>query len=251
MYYPSCQSIVKLRRKKNFIIPLKKEIDFWASPQAVYKNEPFLLESCRSNQKTGRFSFIGVNPFLTFKAKGHNVRIEENGRVFRKKAEPIEELRVLFSKYKSLRLPGISAFTGGAVGYFSYECRHLFENLPKKAYDVIFIDDASAVVSYGPWGELAVVDLKQNIVNKPFKVGESAEAMCKTSDGKILVIDSEKNKVILTDLKTQKIIKTYPVKGKPAQMRWLVPDLKIEIADAEGKTISAFKLTQQTDKKGK
>ena len=123
--------------------------------------------------------------------------------------------------------------------------------LPKKAHDVIFIDDASAVVSYGPWGELAIVDLKQNIVNKPFKIGESAEAMCKTSDGKILVIDSEKNKVILTDLKTQKIIKTYPVKGKPAQMRWLVPDLKIEIADAEGKTISAFKLTQQTDKKGK
>lgn len=123
--------------------------------------------------------------------------------------------------------------------------------LPKKAYDVIFIEDTRAVVSYGPWGELAIVDLKQSIVNKPFKVGESAEAMCKTSDGKILVIDSEKNRIIVTDPKTQKIIKTYPIKGKPAQMRWLVPNLKIEIADAEGKAIGTFKLTQQGDTKGK
>jgi len=123
--------------------------------------------------------------------------------------------------------------------------------LPKKAYDVIFIDDTRAVVSYGPWGELAIVDLKQSIVNKPFKVGESAEAMCKTSEGKILVIDSEKNKIIFTDPKTQKVIKAYPIKGKPAQMRWLVPDLKIEIADVEGKALGTFKLIQQIDKKGK
>lgn len=123
--------------------------------------------------------------------------------------------------------------------------------LPKKAYDVIFIDDTHAVISYGPWGELAVVDLKQNIVNKPFKVGESAETMCKTSDGKILVIDSEKNKIIVTDPKTQKTIKAYSIKGKAVQMRWLVPDLKIEITDADGKALGTFKLTQQADKKGK
>lgn len=75
--------------------------------------------------------------------------------------------------------------------------------------------------------------------------------MCKTSDGKILVMDSEKNKIIVIDPKTQKIIKAYPIKGKPAQMRWLVPDLKIEIADVEGKALGTFKLPQQTDTKGK
>lgn len=40
--------------------------------------------------------------------------------------------------------------------------------LPKKAYDVVFIDDTRAVVSYGPWGELAVVDLKQGIGKQTF-----------------------------------------------------------------------------------
>lgn len=121
--------------------------------------------------------------------------------------------------------------------------------LPKKPYDVVIIDNAQAIVSYGPWGELAVVDLKEGVVNKPFKIGESAESMCKTSDSRILVIDSEKNSIYLVDLISQSKIKTFPVKAKPAQMRWLVPDLQIEVIDSQGKIISTIKLPQDSQQK--
>lgn len=117
--------------------------------------------------------------------------------------------------------------------------------LPKKISDVVTVGPDKAVVSYGPWGELSVVDLKNGTVSKPFKVGESAEGMCRTSDGKVLVADSETNNVYFVDPGSQSLIKTFPLQSKPAQMRWLVPDLKIEVADAGGKVIGTFKLPQQ------
>lgn len=117
--------------------------------------------------------------------------------------------------------------------------------LPKKINDVVTIGPDKAVVSYGPWGEIAVVDLKQGSVGKPFKIGESAESMCKTSNSRVLIMDSETNTIYFVDPGSQALIKTFPLQEKPAQMRWLVPDLKIEVADAGGKVIGTFKLPQQ------
>lgn len=117
--------------------------------------------------------------------------------------------------------------------------------LPKKPYDVVAIGADKAVVSYGPWGELAIVDLKQGVVNKAFKIGESADSMCKTSEGLVIVADSETNKICLVDPNTQSNIKTFAVQSRPAGMRWIVPDLQIEVIDVNGKSIGKFKLPQQ------
>lgn len=114
--------------------------------------------------------------------------------------------------------------------------------LPKKAYDVVFIDATRAVLSYGPWGELAIIDIKQDSLSKPFKVGYTAEGMCKTSDNRLLVIDPAANRIYLVDLNSQSTLRTFQIKSKPAQMRWIVPDLQAEVADALGKIIDVIKL---------
>lgn len=132
-----------------------------------------------------------------------------------------------------------------SLSYNGTEQKYKQIKLPKQAYDVVIINNNQAVVSYGPWGELAVIDLKQELIGKPFQVGESADGICKTSDGKVLVLDSETNNVYYVYPISQSKIKTFPLQSKPAQMRWLVPDLKIEAADAEGKVIASFKLPRQ------
>lgn len=114
--------------------------------------------------------------------------------------------------------------------------------LPKKAHDAVFIDNTRIVVSYGPWGEIAVIDLTKAAVGDPFQVGVSAEGMCRVAEGRVVVIDSKKDSIHLVDPNAQTVLKTIPVKSKPAQMRWAVQDLEIEVADAQGKILGAIEL---------
>jgi hypothetical protein len=118
--------------------------------------------------------------------------------------------------------------------------------LPKQAHDAVFMDDTRVVVSYGPWGEIAIVDLKKGAVGDPIQIGASADGMCRIADGRIVMIDSEKDSIHLVDPNSQAVLKTVPVKSKPAQMRWAVPDLKIEVADAQGKILGAVELPRQS-----
>jgi anthranilate synthase component 1/para-aminobenzoate synthetase component 1 len=172
MYYPSKAEVGQLSNfKKDCLIPLKKEIKFNAKPQEAHrrlqsiqprrlgpqKGMSFLLESCRNYPKTGRFSFVGADPFLIFKSKDNNTQIIKNcrgtlpaldnclGRPGQRapaiRSNPINTLRSLLNEYKSIKIPGIDGFTGGAVGYFSYECRHLFEKLSKLAKDDLLLPD--------------------------------------------------------------------------------------------------------------
>ncbi len=115
--------------------------------------------------------------------------------------------------------------------------------LPRKPYDVVLIDNGGkAVVSYGPWGELAIVDLKQGTVGAPFKTGSSAEGMCAASGGMVLVVDPDESSVHLIDVVSRTKKADFKLKSKPKAMRWVVMDLIVEAADEKGRAIGTFKL---------
>ena len=88
--------------------------------------------------------------------------------------------------------------------------------LPKRAHNVVFIDDTRVVVSFGPWGEVAIVDFKQATVGEPLQVGASAEGMCRVAGGRVVVIDSKKNSIHLVDPNAKAVLKTIPVQPKAA-----------------------------------
>lgn len=119
-------------------------------------------------------------------------------------------------------------------------------SLPRMANDVVMIDASRAVVSFGPWGEIATIDLNKKLVEKPFKVGTTVDGMCKNSARNVLVADPDSNNIYLVDPGSQTIVKTFPIVSKPAQMHWLVPDLQAEVADAEGKVLGTIILPQQS-----
>ncbi len=149
MYYPP-RPIARKFHQKRFLTPLKKEIGFIAEPLEVYKriyysrkdrSLSFILDSARHDSKIGRFSFIGDEPFLIFRAKGYNVQVTKNGRKQNIKGNPVKILRSLLNEYNSPKMAQINYFTGGAVGYFSYDCCHFFEKLPDKAEDDLNLAD--------------------------------------------------------------------------------------------------------------
>lgn len=87
---------------------------------AALDQQYFLLESVEGG-KLGRYSFVGYHPKLTVSCKKGVVTIKEDGTVRIVPGKPKEALDSILSQYKSPKIEGLPTFTGGLVGYFSYE----------------------------------------------------------------------------------------------------------------------------------
>jgi len=101
----------------------------------------FLLDSGIDPLGLGRYSFLGAEPFLVFKAKGEQCQIITGDDCEEIQANPFKLLKQLLIKYnmpKDLRLP---PFLGGAVGYFAYNLGEQLESLPTMTEDDLAIPD--------------------------------------------------------------------------------------------------------------
>ncbi|MFC1541433.1 anthranilate synthase component I [Candidatus Latescibacterota bacterium] len=103
----------------------------------------FLLESVEGGEKIARYSFLGADPYLIFRSRGSTgtVRDLNTGVERRFDGDPIGELRKLMARYKTPGIPGLPRFTGGGVGYFSYDAVRLVEKIPDENRDDFNIDD--------------------------------------------------------------------------------------------------------------
>ncbi|NQU95598.1 MAG: aminodeoxychorismate synthase component I [Candidatus Omnitrophica bacterium] len=118
------------------------------SCEAIYghlKNMPnsFFLDSSLPSGKLGRFSFLGVEPFLIFTSKKNHITLNQAGKKEAFKANPFFVLKKLFKQFKvdtpkDFPVP----FIGGGVGYFSYDLKDFTERLPDRARDDIDIPDS-------------------------------------------------------------------------------------------------------------
>src|SRR5206468_871884 len=112
----------------------------------------FLLESAEGGERMGRFSFIGVAPRETLYFRDGEVSINTWTNPDRDPrgagwlaaypaADPIVALREHMRGYRRAPQTGLPRFSGGAVGFVSYEVARRFERLPLARND-----------PYAPWG---------------------------------------------------------------------------------------------------
>lgn len=120
-----------LKKKIKF---LHKKIKVKASPEAVfekaYKEDPFsfIYESMIHIKKRGEHSLLGGRPFIILKSTGENIDIEIFGKKDKEKGNPLEKIRELMTLVDNY--PYIPGFSGGAVGYLSYDTVRFFEKIP-------------------------------------------------------------------------------------------------------------------------
>ncbi|MDP6042046.1 MAG: anthranilate synthase component I, partial [Candidatus Latescibacteria bacterium] len=149
MIQPDFKTVVKLANGCG-LIPISKEIlADTETPVSAYlkvrSRSPytFLFESVVGGEQIGRYSFLGVDPFLIFRSRGKEISVEDvkvgTTRTF--EGDPIEKLRSLMEKYQSQPGDGFPRFTGGAVGYVSYDAIRLMERIPESVEDDLNLDD--------------------------------------------------------------------------------------------------------------
>ena len=129
-----------LARQGN-IIPLCREVGAdLLTPVAAFlrvsrhARHPFLLESIEGGEVLARYSFLGCDPVEI-------VRFRADGLRAGRGTDPLTPLRNAVAPYRSVRLPDLPRFAGGAVGYLSYDMARLVEQIPETTEDDLGVPD--------------------------------------------------------------------------------------------------------------
>ncbi|MCD8294170.1 MAG: anthranilate synthase component I [Clostridia bacterium] len=126
---PSLEEVEKLAGSGEYgIIPVCGEIyaDSTTTIEVLrvlqsVSSHVYLLESAEANKRQGRYSFLGYDPTLDIKCTDYEITISSAVADQTFKGNPRDEIRKLLAQNKSPQLPGMPPFTGGLVGYFSYD----------------------------------------------------------------------------------------------------------------------------------
>ena len=81
----------------------------------------YLLESVEESKQWGRYTFLGFDPLLEISCQDGTMTIKGATTTTRKVDHPKEAIRQILEENRSPRLKGLPTFTGGLVGYFSYD----------------------------------------------------------------------------------------------------------------------------------
>ncbi|MCC8078402.1 MAG: anthranilate synthase component I [Oscillospiraceae bacterium] len=123
---PSLQTVREIAADGAYkVLPVSCEIlsDICTPIEAMKKlknisTHCYMLESVAENEKWGRYTFLGYDPRLEITCTRGTMKV---GDVTLQTEDPSAVLREILEAYKSPRLPGLPTFTGGLVGYFSYD----------------------------------------------------------------------------------------------------------------------------------
>ena len=90
--------------------------------KAVSKHT-YILESAEENLTWGRYTFLGFEPKLEISLNNHKIKIKDKDRIKleEKCMDPAKYIREILKEYKSPKQEELPSFTGGLVGYFSYD----------------------------------------------------------------------------------------------------------------------------------
>src|SRR5271170_7887634 len=165
MIRPDYKEFLRLSRTAT-LIPVAKSISAdlltpVSAFLAVAEGEPdaFLLESVEGGEKIGRYTFLGVRPFLRLESRGDEITITRSygdgaspsrrgakprhhtGKIERRTGSVFEVIKELLQQHRPAAMEGLPPFTAGAVGYCAYDIVRRLENIGEHATDDLDVPD--------------------------------------------------------------------------------------------------------------
>lgn len=134
----SVDNLIKFREEGYTVAPVSAEIlSDIATPIESLKalreqgGGCFLFESVEGGEKWARYSFLGYKPKAEISLREGVITYTEGDSVrISRCADPDDFIRGILKDYRSPRIVGSPTFTGGLVGYFSYEYFRYAERAP-------------------------------------------------------------------------------------------------------------------------
>ncbi len=118
--------------------PVAAYLNLAQRPSAEYS---YLLESVEGGENIGRYSYLGVNPYLILRQRQGKIEAKRGKDWSRAEGGLVELARAEVNRRRIAPLPGAPPFLAGAVGYFGWDMVRTLERLPGLAKDDLHFDD--------------------------------------------------------------------------------------------------------------
>ena len=142
MYLPEQQAFAELIGSSDLVPVHRTIIADLDTPLTIFAkvagDDPhaFLFESMEGGEKWGRYSFVGLDPLVTFASLRDRVWMEYPGRIDaatdQTGVNPLAELKKLMASFSVSNAPGLPRFYGGAVGFLGYDMVRFMEKIPDR-----------------------------------------------------------------------------------------------------------------------
>ena len=178
-YYPAFDEFRELVAQGNTIPVYRQLLADTLTPVTAYRrlanpvgfapaSYSFLLESVVGGERIARYSFAAAEPEATFTAKRDTITISRPGADDQviTSHDPLDELSKMLGPYKAVHLPGLPRFTGGIVGYATYDMVRYYEDLGEGPADDRSLPD----LAFGLYRTMVIFDH----VSKTIKVVANA-----------------------------------------------------------------------------
>ena len=137
MFKPTFEEFDKLCTQGNIVPVYQEHLADMQTPVSVANHfvedeNVFLLESVEGGERWGRYSFIGINPTSLFIVEDDiPYSIKDGLKTELDNSEgPLFALRQVLKGHTPVEMPNFPRFSGGAVGFLSFETANEFEKLP-------------------------------------------------------------------------------------------------------------------------
>lgn len=125
-FLPEIKDIYEIAKSGKYdVVPVSCEIlaDFITPIEAMRKLKAasthcYMLESAQAQEKWGRYTFLGYEPSMEITCIDNHLKAGEEEI---ETCDPSSYIRGVLSNYRSPKLSYLPSFTGGLVGYFSYD----------------------------------------------------------------------------------------------------------------------------------
>jgi para-aminobenzoate synthetase component 1 len=119
---------------------LTRSIEFDLLPEQVFQNLHrlsgfFFLDSGMADHELSRYSYVGVNPFLTMRSRGNGIDLVEGKSIQHRRGNPLTVLTQLLRDFRITGGSPLIPFAGGGVGYLSYELGRFTAGVELEAED--------------------------------------------------------------------------------------------------------------------
>ena len=81
----------------------------------------YMLESVENQEKWGRYTFLGYDPKLEITCTNGVMTVKNGKTEVSEVKHPGEKIKEILKEYTSPKIKELPTFTGGLVGYFSYD----------------------------------------------------------------------------------------------------------------------------------
>ncbi|HUK24839.1 MAG TPA: anthranilate synthase component I [Terriglobales bacterium] len=108
---------------------------------AAHEPEAFLLESVERGEHIGRYTFLGVRPYMQVSARGSEITIRRGKKQEKQTGNAMQVVKRLLRQHRPAIMPGLPPFTAGAVGYFAYDAVRSLENIGAQAKEDLDLPD--------------------------------------------------------------------------------------------------------------